>query len=733
MTPARVGPYELLEPLGEGGMGRVYRARDTRLGRIVALKFIRTQPGDRHRQLRFLREATVEAALSHPNIATILDVGEAEIDHPEISPPSDQGDKGPVPYLVLEFVPGQDLASLAHDGPLSVGELLRIGRQIAAGLHSAHSAGVIHRDLKPANIRVTPAGLVKILDFGLARFEPGAGPTSDALHEFATTEGSVVGTVPYLAPEQAAGQPIDARADLFSLGVLLYEMASGHLPFHGANAMERLRAVLRDDPPPLGQVAPQVPERLVRLVHRLLEKDPAARPQSAREVELEIDAIARNLSEGETSIDLPASAGERRAPSAISRLSTTRRWILGAVAALVLLSAAAAYLFDRQSLAAAERLVAEGRAAEELPDPQAHRIAAETFERATKLRPGLVSAWAALSHALTLAYVEERKPELLDRAESAAARAVELGPRSVDAVLARARITRLRGDARSAIRTLSALLERGEGVDRIERELAKAWEQVGDGAQAEQHLLAAVAAKGDEWGHWNALGDFRFQAGNYPGARAAFEKAASCAPAGVTTPAENLASVLFAEGKYTEALAAFEAIPGHLAGPQSASNRGTIYFFVGRFAEAERDYRDAIRMAPREPVYHRNLADTLLRLGRTSEARTEYAIALKWVENLLIETPNDPDLRLQRTLFLARAGYCDLAKRVALEIETQLPVNANTAHALARPFALCGEPGEAMARLRRAVTLGYPREPLQGEDELAPLRGLPEFELLIGR
>jgi Flp pilus assembly protein TadD len=717
-------------------MGRVYRARDTRLGRIVALKFILTRPEDRHRQFRFLREARVEAALSHPNIATILDVGEAEIDHPEISPPSDHGVvKGPVPFLVLEFVPGQDLASLAHEGPLSAGELLRIARQIAAGLQSAHTAGVVHRDLKPANIRITPDGLVKILDFGLARFEPGAGPTSDALHEFATTEGSVVGTVPYLAPEQAAGQPVDARADLFSLGVLLYELASGQLPFRGATTVERLRAVLRDDPPPLAPLAPQVPERFARLVHRMLDKDPAMRPQTARDIEHEIDAIARSLTEAQTSLSLPdgTPAAMPATTRRFSRLASSRRWVLLTIAVVLVAVGAMALFLDRRNSAGAERLLAQGRIAEEMSDPQAARIAAGLYEQATRLRPGLVAAWAELSRALANAYERDRLPELLERAGQAAENALELDSDSTDARLASARMKRLRGDTSAAIATLQSIPRQDAARDRVERELAEAWAQAGKASNAEEHLLAAVAAAPTDWRHWNALGRFRTSTGNLPGAHAAFDKATALAPAGVTIPQENLASVLFLEGKYAEAQAAYEKIEGPVASADTASNLGTLHYFNSQFAEAERDYRRAIQIAPREASYHRNLADTLLRLDRPEEARTEYGVALRLVDDLLRETPKDADLRLARALYLARAGQCDEALDFTEKLDRELPKSAMTAFALARPLALCGSSRQAIEKLREAVALGFPAAQLGIQDELAPLRGDPKFDRLAGQ
>jgi len=738
MNPIRIGPYELLDALGEGGMGRVYRARDTRLGRIVAIKFLQARSvADQRRQMRFLREAKAEAALSHPNLATLLDVGEAEVDDPAIAPPPEPGEEPfKVPYLVLEFVPGRDLRELAHQGQLPLGELLRIARQLASGLRAAHNAGVVHRDLKPANVRVTPDGLVKILDFGLARFVDGAAPTSDDMTELATSEGVVVGTVPYLAPEQAAGAPIDARADLFSLGVLLYELACGEVPFRGVSTVDRLRSVLQDHPPPLDQRAPAIPPRFAQLVHRLLAKEARDRPRDAAEVEAELEQMSREIAEAQTSTTLgPASVAAARSshPSLVAVLGPRRsakRWTILGLLAAAALTAAVLFFLDRRSLAEAKRLIERGREAEELPDAQAARIAAVAFEQAAKARPSYVPAWTALSTALVTAWEDENIPQLLKDAESAAERAYAIDPDSPEACIAKARIERWRGNPDRALELLAPLPKQGDFLYALENELAEDWNAKGDLAQAEKHYLAAIAARPDYWRGWNALGVFRLGSSNFIGAKSAFEKAESLAPKNVTLPAENAASALFVQGKYAEALAAYDRIRGPEMTSRAANNRGAAYYYVGRFEDAEQAFRAAIRIAPRRPDVHRNLADTLLKLDRPDEARQEYEEALRLVDELLTQSPSDVDLRLKRALYLARSGRCADATAYASQLEGELGASAAVAHGLARPFALCGSPVRALAELERAIDLGYPVGSLRTEDELAALRGNPKFEQL---
>jgi tetratricopeptide (TPR) repeat protein len=260
---ARLGPYQLEARLGEGGMGQVFRARDTRLGRPVAIKLIRTelaqQPDFR---IRFQREAQATAALNHPHICTLYDVGEQD----------------GASYLVMEFVEGQTLASRLREGPLPLDQLLRRAVEIAQALAAAHERGIIHRDLKPVNLMLTPAG-VKVLDFGLAKF---AGLEGAAVE--ATAAHTIVGTPAYMSPEQARGEELDPRSDMFSFGCVLYEAATGVKPFRGSSVPEILREVVGGHPPPPSSLRPELPEGWDSILLRALAKDRNRRYQSAADL-----------------------------------------------------------------------------------------------------------------------------------------------------------------------------------------------------------------------------------------------------------------------------------------------------------------------------------------------------------------------------------------------------------------------------------------------------------------
>ncbi|HQQ78778.1 MAG TPA: protein kinase [Thermoanaerobaculia bacterium] len=290
MIGTTLSHYRILEKIGEGGMGVVYRAVDTRLDRTVALKVLRPETvGDPERKWRFIREAKAASALNHPHIVTIHDVD------------ADQG----VDFMVMEYVEGTPLNRLILPGGLPVREAVDIAVRIASALGAAHAAGIVHRDVKPANVVVGPGGRVKVLDFGLAKLvERGPGPddmTSDSTATAAsiierTREGVILGTVAYMSPEQAEGKPLDARSDVFSLGAVIHEMLTGRRPFQGDSYLRTLTAILRDPPPALAAVRPDVPSGLEKIVTRALAKRPEDRFSNAGDVEKELLALGGGAS-----------------------------------------------------------------------------------------------------------------------------------------------------------------------------------------------------------------------------------------------------------------------------------------------------------------------------------------------------------------------------------------------------------------------------------------------------
>jgi eukaryotic-like serine/threonine-protein kinase len=308
----QISHYKIQSLLGAGGMGEVYLARDTRLDRTIALKMLPASfASDQDRMQRFIREAKAASAFNHPNVAAIHDIGEAEGHH----------------FIVMEYVEGQTLAARIAGRPMLPADIIDIVIQVADALHEAHAKGITHRDIKPANLMLTPRGQVKVLDFGLAKMssESANGSPTEAV----TQIGSVLGTVQYMSPEQVLGRPVDHRSDIFSLGVVLYEMATGRLPFSGASVGETMDRILHSHPESI--VALDQSE-LPRIIRKCLEKDRERRYQTARDLWVDLKNLQRD-SDSATIIEGPDS---RRFRGVRQNVLGKRAWLLGAAAAVVI-------------------------------------------------------------------------------------------------------------------------------------------------------------------------------------------------------------------------------------------------------------------------------------------------------------------------------------------------------------------------------------------------------------
>ncbi|HEX6791227.1 MAG TPA: protein kinase [Candidatus Krumholzibacteria bacterium] len=367
ITPGtRLGPYEISAPLGAGGMGEVYRARDTRLGRDVAVKVLPQHLSSNSEvRARFEREAKTVSSLNHPHICTLFDVGR----------------EGDTDYLVMELVDGETLATRIARGPLPAADVLKLGAQIADALERAHRAGVVHRDLKPGNVMLTRSG-AKLMDFGLARATglaaaAGSGASlltqSPTIAQPLTAEGTIIGTFQYMAPEQLEGRETDERSDIWALGCVLYEMATGVRAFEGKSQASLIATIMHTDPRPLREIAPASPPSLDRLIRECIAKDPEERRQSAGDVRRELNRIAR---------------GETDAPSASTSTARTGLTRSIAVATIVgIFGAAIGYFVAHRGhgTASLERI------AFTIPAPPGSRFRFTIDEDGTRMAPPVIS------------------------------------------------------------------------------------------------------------------------------------------------------------------------------------------------------------------------------------------------------------------------------------------------------------------------------------------------------
>lgn len=332
-TGSKFGPYEIVAPLGAGGMGEVYRARDPRLGREVAVKILPPgSAGDSEHLRRFEQEARATAALNHPNILAVFDIGS----------------QANAPYIVSELLEGETLRARLVSGPLPVRKAVDYALQIARGLAAAHHHGIFHRDLKPENIFITRDGHVKILDFGLAKLtmpeQAATGLSTEATLDSVTGRGVLLGTLGYMSPEQCRGAAVDARSDLFSFGAVLYEMLSGRRAFRGDTIADTISSILKEEPPDFS-AGRDVPPLLQRIVHHCLEKDPADRFQSARDIAFALEALP--------SISSPAASATSSAAPAVT--TPRKSWLVPALLAVIgVLVAAVTLLFFQVNATPAE-------------------------------------------------------------------------------------------------------------------------------------------------------------------------------------------------------------------------------------------------------------------------------------------------------------------------------------------------------------------------------------------
>ena len=835
MSGATIGPYRVVRELGQGGMGTVVLAEDTRLGRHVALKTVSgAQAGTTGGRAQLLDEARAAAAISHPSIAAVHDVVEHD------------GDIA----IVFEFVEGETLAARLAKGPLPEDQAIQIAIHLADALGVAHGHGVLHRDLKPSNVMLAPGGVVKILDFGIARFRPvgaAAGAGGD--------EG-FMGTPGYVAPEQWVGKPADHRCDLYALGVVIFEMITGKRPFPEREPFTLARAAIERIARRMSTLAPHVSPGLDRLVARLLAADPALRPPRARVVADELrgllappappprrtaswravaavlgvaavggslawylqpvrldvrnpviavlpltnatgddandyvaagvaDSLVTSLASLPTVTTLSRamvaeSRGRRSTPGAVARdlgatfvvdgsvqragdqlrLSLSLLWPDGRVAwadategqardvfamQARLASALASALSVQMSAADQTRLETpptsnanaldaywRGRALLERRDrPGNLQLAEVAFNEALRLDARFVDAHAALGETYWELYNMTRDQQWVERAGTASATAVALAPDVAAVRLALGITLTNSGRNAEAVQELQRALAIRANDDEARRYLGKALASLGRLDEAVAEWRKALTMRPNNWQALSDMGLALYQAARYDAATQVYQQLVTLRPDNVFG-LQMLGTVQQAQGKNAEALQYYERAIAISPLPQTLSNMGALYHQRGDYARAVDAYRRAIVQRPNAAPTHRNLGDSLRRLGRAAEAKESYLRAVTLAEGALAVNPTDVQTLSSLAVYLQKAGNPSAAERYLADAVQRAPNDQQVWRRAAEVHAMAGRIEPALEALSRALALGSSRTSAANADEFASLRSLPRFQALVG-
>ena len=846
----QLGPYSIKSRLGTGGMGDVYLAEDTRLRRQVAIKAVREPgPPSPASRSRLLREARAAGALNHPHIAAIYDIIE------------ETGDANTPPHIVMEYVEGETLSDLLRHGRLETGEALRFARDVADALAAAHGRGIVHRDLKPANLRVTLQRRVKVLDFGLAQRMSAAVPTETSTltadHVLHTLLPRIAGTPGYMSPEQVLGRPVGPPSDIFSLGIVLFEMLSGTRAFPGGDFSTAAEATLMKPVPRLADAVMGISPPIDALVSRMLDLDAAKRP-TADQVLAELQALepptdaagpARRLSarwsvvgafvvvmamvalvngvvrwnaSRNTVTDRPSIAvlplanlsGDpakdylgigiaETLTTSLTRVSqvsvvshtsladTRRNADVGTIArdvgaTLVLqgsvqqsggrlrvsakllrpdgsvlwagdADAPEADLFSLETQLAASmiaglpiRLTAaeqqnavvpptqnrealeaywQGMAFLDRGDPATLSLAIASLERATTLDSRFAVAFAALGDGYHQLYTRSGETALIPKATAAIERGLAIDPARTQVRMSLASLYTDTGRPAEAAVELRKIISEHPDNDEAHRRLGLLLNNTGQPEEALRELQVAATLRPEYWRNQQSLGFFFYTQKRLKEAVAAFTRVIA-----IRQDANaylQRGSALQALGDRAGARADYEKTIALDAGnPAAYSNLGILAFEQQRYEDAASAFSAAIKLRPKRAIYHRNLGDAYIKLGRKDQARTAYVEAIALTNEALRVNPADANALSQLAVYEAKVGRAAEARRHA---DDAVKRNATSPDVLFRrgvALALLGDRAGALSALTSAVNHGYNVEQIRTEDDLSSLAGVPEFRKL---
>jgi tetratricopeptide (TPR) repeat protein/predicted Ser/Thr protein kinase len=679
-----VGAYRIVAQLGAGGMGVVYKALDQRLQRHVALKVLpRDVSGDLERRQRFLQEARAASALNDPHIVTVHDIFEADCTE----------------FLVMELVEGQTLHALASQ--LTVEQIIDYVGQLASALATAHAAGIVHRDLKPANIIVSDRGLVKVLDFGIAKVH--AQPVDTTAMPM-TMPGQVIGTAAYMSPEQARGAVVDHRTDIYSLGAILQELLS-------ASAV----------------TAP----RLEQVARRALERDAAKRHQSMLDFAADLDVARRRRSW--LSVPIIALVSILAGAALIGALWTRPQWTNASTedtppvsqmpAAGTESAPTTALAHTRHGLALLRRFDRTGNV----------DAAVASFESAIVLDAQYAPAWAGLARGFWRRQLVTRDSAWTARARDAVQQAIALDPYLADAHALHGLIQLGAGDLAAAKTLLDHALVLDPSNATAHRALGDLAESAGEFATASSHYSEAMQSDPEDWELPRLLGDIPYAAGNYADALEWYRKAAAAAPDS-PTPHRLIGAAHHMLGDYSAAASAFQQSLAIEPTASGYTNLGTALFFQGRYRESVQAFERSREMLPSNPLIWGNLADAYRWVpGNAEKAKEAYARAVQLLREQLAKDPAHVANRSRLALYLAKLGDRDAALTELKLVLSRGVQEVNSWYRAAVTYELCGARLDALLMLQNALERGYSLLEVRMDPELAALRTDLRYHQLIAK
>ena len=723
-----LGPYEVVAFVGAGGMGEVYRARDTRLDRHVAIKVLSAQLANNADALeRFTHEARTLSQLSHPNVCTVYDVGHEGATH----------------FIVMEFLEGRTLAAHRARGLMPVDQVVEYALQIADGLSKAHALGVIHRDLKPANVMLTTDGFVKILDFGLSK---NFGTTaSDNTTVITVTSGLVVGTIAYMAPEQTEGARADVRSDIFSFGVMLYEMLSGARPFDGANVVSTIRRINDEEPRPLREVRPEIPTALDAIIAKALHKDPQQRFQSVSEMRAHLRAgVGRSPVPGELALPPLTAPTRPRHDAAAPR----RPWKAAVVAAVAVTAVAAGIWIANGSRRNGAVAATTGETSSTEDSMQVARRAQallrrydrlKNVEQAVELFRGLVArdptnalAYSGLAEGYARMDAIAPDPQWKKLAAENARRAIELNADLAVAHLSQAIVAMREGRRDEALQALARARDLEPRNADILRTLGEYY-RTEDPVKAEEMHRAAVAAAPDDWRAHVSLGQWLYGQARYDEAIKEWELARTLTPDNILV-LRNLGGVYHAVDRTEDAATMFQRALEIEPQATIYNNLATMRFFQGRYAEAVRAFEKATELNPTYYLYWGNLGDGYrLMPGQEQKAREAFTTAIGLTEKRLEPNPTDAGLRSSLAGYLAKRGDTQQALNQLRTIEQAENRTASVYYKTAIAYEILGRRDAALRDLEMALKGGYSLREISNEAEFVKLRTDARYHRLMAR